>query len=270
MENTSFAGLLPLRARTGGLLALVFAAVGVLAQEPSAGLAAQMPMDPKQLMLLAARTNGLSGEGVKPWHLRASFTLFDANGSASDQGTLEISWASDQRYKIAYTGATTFSQTYYKTKKGLLVSGQASPVPASLGWVSNEFVWPILSPEILKELRFERRIEVTGGLTLVCLTLKDPRGSTRGGFQIPTYCLDSDFPVLRIGTHEGDFHRYLRNNCFSFQNRYVPNDIEAVLAQRTDLKVHLEDLEVLKTINEAIFEPPPDAHPVISEDNRTQ
>jgi hypothetical protein len=270
MRKTSLSGSRSFCASIGYcLLAASFATMAVFAQEPSTELAVQMSKDPKQLMLLAARTNGLSRQGVKPWHLKASFSLYDSDGNASDQGTLEISWVNDHQYKIAWTGAT-FSRTYYGTKKGILVFGRANLVPASLGWAANEFVWPTLPPETLKELKFERRDEDAGGTELACLTLKDPKGVTRGGFQIPTYCLDSNLPILRIGTHEGDSHRFLRNNIFSFQNRYVPTDIVAVIANRTDLRVHLEDLEVLKTINDADFEPPPDVHPVISGVTLTQ
>jgi hypothetical protein len=265
MFNTSFVGLRSFCTSICGLLAVLFVTTAGFAQEPSPGSNVQMPKDPKELMLLAARTNGLSGEGVKPWHLKASYTLYDATGSASDQGTLEILWISDSQYKIA-CASPKFSHTYYGTKKGILISGQANPEPAPLAWIAKEFVWPTLPSEALKDLEFERHDEDTGGTKLACLTLKDPKGMTRGGFQIPTYCLDSSLPVLRIGTHEGDFHQYLRNNIFSFQGRYVPSDITAVLAQRTDLKVHLEDLEELRSIKETDFGPPPDARPVTPRD----
>jgi hypothetical protein len=262
MRNVLFVRSRSFCASICGLLAVSFVTVVGFAQESTAGSASQMPKDPKQLMLLAARTNGLSGESVKPWHLKASYTLYDSHGSASDQGTLEISWISDRQYKIV-CASPKISQTYYKTKKGLLMSGQANPEPDPLAWIANEFIWPTLPPDAIKNLKFERHDENAGGTILACLTLKDPKGTTGGGFQIPTYCLDSSSPVLRIGTHEGDFHRFLRNNIFSFQGRYVPSDITAVLAQRTDLKVHLEDLEELKTVKETDFEPPPDARPVM-------
>lgn len=262
MRNASIIGLRSFCTSIFGFLAVSFVTMAGFAQEPSTGSTLQMPKDPKQLMLLAARTNGLSGEGMKPWHLKASYTLYDANGSASDQGTLEILWISDRQYKIVCAGPK-FSRTYYGTKKGILMSGQANSEPVSLAWIANEFVWPTLPPEVLKDLKFERHDEEVGGKKLACLTLKDPKGTTMGGFQIPTYCLDSGLPVLRIGTHEGDFHRFLRDNIFSFQGRYVPSDVTAVLAQRTELKVHLESLEELTTIKETDFGPPPDARPVI-------
>jgi hypothetical protein len=47
--------------------------------------AAAMPSDPKELMLLAAKTNGLTGNDVKPWHLKATWKLLDEKGNATGQ-----------------------------------------------------------------------------------------------------------------------------------------------------------------------------------------
>jgi hypothetical protein len=221
-----------------------------------------MPKDPKQLMLMAARKNGLGGIGVEPWHLKASYTLFDANGKTSDQGKLEIFWVSDFQYKILYVDPK-FSKTLYGTDRGMLMAGQAIPQPAPLGWMVNEFIWPTLRPILLNDLKFQLHDEDVGGTKLACLTLKDPKGILTGGFQNPTYCLDQSLPVLRIGTHEGDSHRFLRDNIVTFQGRYVPSDITAVLAHTADLKVHLDGLEKLGAIKETDYEPPPDAQPVI-------
>jgi hypothetical protein len=257
----SLDGLRSLCLCIGSLIVLGCATMTIFAQAASAVPAAPMPEDPKQLVLLAAQMNGLNGDGLHPWHLKASYTSYDANGNASDQGTIEISWASDRQWKFAYADATS-SLTYYVTKKGTLRSGSDIPVPSPLSWIAREFVSPTLPPKVLRKLRIRRFNEDAGGIKLVCLTVKDPRGITMGGFQIPTYCVDSLSPTLRIGSHEGDPHRFLRNNAFIFQNRYVPKDIAAVIGRRTDLRVHLEDLELLNSIQQGDFEPPPDARPV--------
>jgi len=43
--------------------------------------AATVPSDPAELMVLAAKSNGLAGDGLQPWHLKASYTEFDAQGT---------------------------------------------------------------------------------------------------------------------------------------------------------------------------------------------
>jgi hypothetical protein len=108
--------------------------------------AATLPSDPKELMLLAAKTNGLTGDDVKPWHLKASWKLFDEKGSVKDQGTYEEYWASPEKYKRTFTGAS-FTQTEYGTEKGPLVSGEQSRIPSAIDDLRNQFVNPIQSSE---------------------------------------------------------------------------------------------------------------------------
>ena len=62
--------------------------------------AVTMPKDPKPLMLLAAKTNGLTGDDVKPWHLKASFPLMDDQGKATDHGTYEEFWVNPTKSAI--------------------------------------------------------------------------------------------------------------------------------------------------------------------------
>jgi hypothetical protein len=104
--------------------------------------AAILPSDPKELMLLAAKTNGLTGPDVQPWHLKVSFTLLDEQGNVKDQGTYEEFRASEHKYKIAYTSAG-FSQTDYGTEKGILRSGAREPAPGPLSQLRNEFTDPL-------------------------------------------------------------------------------------------------------------------------------
>src|SRR5438132_14384711 len=51
------------------------------------------------LMLFAAKQNGLLGEDVGPWHLKASFTELDERGNAIDAVGYEELWVSPTKYK---------------------------------------------------------------------------------------------------------------------------------------------------------------------------
>src|SRR5580700_1766841 len=81
-----------LRARTSipCLVALMCSLPPGLGQEPSTP---PMPSDPKALMLLAARANSIAGADVQPWHLKATFQVFDWDGKLTNQGTYEEFWA---------------------------------------------------------------------------------------------------------------------------------------------------------------------------------
>src|SRR5690242_3131518 len=82
---------------------------------------AVMPKDPTALMLLAARVNGLAGADRKPWHLKADYQTYDANGKPEDKGTLEEWWAGPKKYKVSYL-SNGFSQTEYRNGKDGLIT----------------------------------------------------------------------------------------------------------------------------------------------------
>jgi hypothetical protein len=63
-------------------------------------------------MLLAAKTNSLTGADVQPWHLKATFTALDEKGNSTDQGPYEEFWASPTKYKRTFTG-TAFTRIDY-------------------------------------------------------------------------------------------------------------------------------------------------------------
>jgi hypothetical protein len=51
----------------------------------------QLPTDPKEFINAAANSNGLIRLGLRaiPWHMTATYQLFDKSGLVSDEGTYE-------------------------------------------------------------------------------------------------------------------------------------------------------------------------------------
>jgi hypothetical protein len=48
-----------------------------------------VPQDARELLLAAARVNGLDAPGLKPWHILVSYDKFDEDGDNVDSGTYE-------------------------------------------------------------------------------------------------------------------------------------------------------------------------------------
>jgi hypothetical protein len=91
------------------------ATIPTTAQTPAPSLAdSPTPTDPKELLDLGRRVNGLTGPDVQPWHLKATFEVFYDDGKSKDKGAFEEWWVSDKRYKLTYQSAG-FSQTEYGT-----------------------------------------------------------------------------------------------------------------------------------------------------------
>src|ERR1035437_3106902 len=88
-------------------LALIFAGVlPGLGQAASAGPG--LPKDPREVFAMAAPFYDFSSPELKPWHLKATYQLYDEKGKPSEQGIYEYWWASPKVYRSTWTrpGAT--------------------------------------------------------------------------------------------------------------------------------------------------------------------
>jgi TonB family protein len=217
--------------------------------------AATMPSDPKELMRLAAKSNGLTGDGVQPWHVKATYQLLDDQGNVKDQGTYEEFWAGPAKYKRTFTGKA-FSRTDYVTKNGVLVSGDQDSQYTQAYEIRSGFFSPMPSPESIEKNSYVLQQRESGGVKLDCLNFKDALGNPFG----PTWCLSAGKPILRFSApFQG--RQILYNRILRFEGRFIAGDLEFIQQGKTTLTAHIDTIETLDPIDEAIFLPPADAAP---------
>ena len=224
--------------------------------------APKCPASP-ELECAGPKPNGLTGDNIKPWHLKATFTLFDENGKTTDQETYEESWASPTKYKIAYTG-TGFSQTNYGTDQGVMRSGSRHFAPYLFVQIGNQLIDPFLDSERLTEhLSFTQEKLSLGKTKLHCITVQGSTLPSAPPITIsPKYCFDLDLPVLRVSSRWDGF-QFARSDIFPFQNRFLARDIQGFRGGKILIKAHLDTVETLNATSDADFAPPDDALPVI-------
>jgi len=229
--------------------------------------AVAMPSDPRELMLLAAKTNGLTGDDVKPWHVKITF---QSGQQAAEHGTIEEWWSSDKHYKIAIT-STHFEQTEYGTESGILRSGVRGSAPSILVKMRNDILHPIpLRPEQLGNLKIKMRARKIGEAMLSCLSVDGSTPATAEDAIKPyTYCLDSDLPVLRMRIYPGSVDRHIYNHIVRFQNRYIAKEIEYAFGGLNGQKpgaywtAQIDVLETLTPADAKEFDPPAGTLPAI-------
>ena len=213
------------------------------------------PSDPKELLLLAARSNGLAGDDIKPWHIKASYKSFDEQGNVKDQGIYEESWVSPKKFKRTFTG-TAFTQTEYGTENGILVAGAPNPGGNTAAQLRGEFIGPMPSPESIQRTSFDLKPREVGGVSLACLSPITSEGVHFG----TTWCLDASKPILRAeAPQQGPL--VVHNIILRFQGRYIAQDLQFIQSSKTVMTAHLDSIEQLGTIDEALFLPSPDATP---------
>ena len=251
MRKTTF-----VRTLCCGVKLFCVAAIGWVCLLAFAQDAAALPSDPKELMLLAAKTNGLTGPDVQPWHLKATYKVLDETGKITDRGTYEEFWASPAKYRRTFTG-TTFTQTEYGTGSGILHAGERLSLPYLVADLHREFVNPF-SNQFMLVLRmgflaFDSEKREIDGEKATCLSsadLPDPALS---------YCFSLDKPVIAATISKAESLQVLHRHPIVIQNRFVPGDLQIIREGKTILSAHIESLEMLGTINEIDFAPTADA-----------
>jgi TonB family protein len=218
----------------------------------------EMPHEPGALVVLGARMNGITGEGIKPWHLKANYTVSDAKGAVEVQGIFEEFWAAKNKARITYTVGSE-AMTVYVTEQGNFRSGTLK-TPNGLAFeAEREFTDPMPAIAYLERQHYEKREQKVGNTKLICIDEKAAEGFQRVGLAPIIHCFSSELPILRIELSNFGNREAVRNGIVLFQQKYVPKDVRITEQDKTEVTAHLDSLVTLPNSEEALFTPPTDA-----------
>jgi TonB family protein len=217
-----------------------------------------MPTDPNELMKLAAQVNGLHGKDLKPWHIKATYQTFDAEGGPKDQGTFEKWWASPQRSKTSFVSGG-WSYTSYATDKGVVEVGSPKWPTLPEAMLAGVLLDPL--PSAITEQTFAADPVSFGGVSLECVrpTGQEPRGGWRAVQSI--YCFSREIPAIRMRASQAN-ELVTFNDIIRLQGRYVARQIRITSDKRPLLNIDVPVIEPPAHIPEAELTPPAGAvHP---------
>lgn len=120
-----------------------------------------MPKHPKDILLLAARMNGLGAADMKPWHLKAAYEVYDADGNPKYQGSYEEWWAAPDKYKVSFSDPG-FHQVEYVDGGKLMITGDAI-FPFVRGEVESELTHPLPPAYALENGEYDSQNVDIGG-----------------------------------------------------------------------------------------------------------
>ncbi len=231
------------------LIAVCFTgALASLAQDAPAPQPGQIK-DPRAILAAAAPFYDFSGPALKPWHLRATYQLFDDKGNPSEQGTFEYWWASPKVYRVSWSRPsakrtdwhTAGGNSAYETAgDGLsffeykLQSALFSPLPESA---------ELDSAKIRLELH-----DVKLGTAKVPCTMVIPLMPQHGQIQevplglFPTYCFDPNLPALRASYSFGTIGMSL-DHIVKVQGRFLPRETKFYERKQQILSADVQTIE---------------------------
>lgn len=223
-----------------------------------------LPKDPRAILAAAEPYYNFSDPSLKPWHLKATYQLYDEKGKPTEQGTYEYWWASPKVYRDSWTrpGASRSNWHTEDGKDAYRSSGSPlrfdeyrlhstffSPLPHSLAEAPN--------PAGSKLIQVSFALE---GKNYSCLIQVPQQFDERQKLTLglaPTFCFDPNVPMLRfeagptamLVTYEG---------IAKIQGRFLPTHILIQRGTHLLLSATVNQVDDLNPTDSALM-PPPDA-----------
>jgi TonB family protein len=227
----------------------LLAALPTFSQQTTADPAvATLPQDPRAFFETAVPHYDFSDVKLKPWHLRATYQLYDFEGKPTLQGTWEYWWVSPKVRVRSWThpGAT---QTDWITQDGTILRKRSGE---SLHYFERRLEDIILYPgpnyEMIDSGKLKLGLGVVGegSSSLTCLTATrqqevDGKLQTSSHATPDDYCFDPKTMALLTTYSNNCLSRY--SQFVKMQNHYIARHISVQLDQQTRLTVSVETID---------------------------
>ncbi len=217
------------------------------------------------LLSAASKRNTLLAPDLQPWHLRATYQIFNEDGKPLEQGTYEEFHAGPKRDRVSYA-SPSFTQTDYLLENGHLRAGNPRWAGLAEQLVRHNLVHPMPNPGVLAGAALSRGKMEAGGKTLSCIAITLPAAAERDQPAQPFYCFDDPSgpagtigPVLRVAGSAGHTYETTYDQPAELQGHTAARRIHVERAGKPFLDIRIEALNPMQGSEDALFEPPPDA-----------
>jgi TonB family protein len=206
---------------------------------------------------MAAPLYDFTDPTLKPWHLKATYQLYDQEGKPAEQGTFEYWWASPKVYRSTWKRQDAIHTDWHTAddKHAYEATGEGP----SLFEMKLQRV--LLSPLSDAEgsalanshlVRQDVKLDPTNKVPCIMITPKmlqyNARGVPLGLF--PTYCFDPKLPIIRSINSFGTL-AILFNKIAKVQGRYLPMEVGISEGSRQILTAKVDSVEYVSPIDPA-------------------
>ncbi len=249
-----------LSTRCSVVRALCLAAVSIAgvfspAQQAQAPAAEARPgLTPEKISVLAHRVmetgvkaNALSGDDLKPWHMKMDFQVIPLGGKKPVSGTMEEWHLSPQQWVRTFKSTElSLTGTEWSTAK----TEQYQSKPSKVGFDHRLLVLrvarPVLDPlyqtaNIKSDYEMDLKRVTTAGVKLNCVSVVDSQryaDEANPDWLFPTMCFDSDYHLRLTSTSDTSVQF---EDLQPFEERTVARDVKVIFngALIAEMKVTL-------------------------------
>ncbi|MFY9853911.1 MAG: energy transducer TonB [Terracidiphilus sp.] len=217
-----------------------------------------LPQDPRELFAAAAPLYDFASPDLKPWHLKATYQLYDEKGKPTEQGTYEYWWASPTVYRSTWTRPRA-THTDWHTADGKRAHQEAGE---HAEFFEYELQSALLSPlPDASELdpdksSLSRETVSSGGVKLPCVMVtplmpQQGRKQSNPPGLFPTYCFDPQSPTLRVRYSFGHLSTEF-GHAVNMQDKYLDCEITVSDGNRKILTGHVDTITLLDPTDPAL------------------
>ena len=216
-----------------------------------------------RLLTAAAKVNGLSGEGLKPWHMKVDFQMVSGAGPNKPvAGTLEEWYLDRYHWRRTYSSSEpTWSGSEWRVGKAHRYVTKRRHFEFEDYWLTSRVGRPVINPlyqvdDIRPEDALLVQRETTNGVTMNCTSLAHPteQYGRKPEWIVPTMCFDTDLHV-RIMRSEDIVGQFF--DLQPFQGRNMARDVQLLVGGHLFCEMKVTLLETVDKLDEAL--PKPDA-----------
>ncbi|MFY9853912.1 MAG: energy transducer TonB [Terracidiphilus sp.] len=223
-----------------------------------------LPKDPHEVFAAAAPFYDFTSPELKPWHLKATYQLYDEKGKPSEQGTYEYWWASPTVYRSTWTRPSATHSEWHMADGGRAHQDTGESLKFFEYKLQAAFLSPLPTSSEVNPFNssLDRRITPFGKFKLPCIMVipampkyEDLKSPPLGLF--PTYCFDPQVPALRanhfFGTMTTEF-----NQIVKVQNKYLAREIVVFDGENKVLSAKVDSIAYLSP-GDPTLTPPADS-----------
>jgi TonB family protein len=199
------------------------------------------PANPDDRIALGRKVNGLQGTDILPWHLKASYEVFDPDGKSADKGTYEEWRITPRRYKLAFQSPLV-SFEEYGTDQGVFRTAGQDWRGRPLGMIELAIVQPVSVRVNMDKMKFTNFEHSFGKAKVPCTALVDLHGELQPEYAI-SYCFAPTNAVVLYSTSSGKVYQALYQHISAVHGHYVAHDIQYFLLGKPWLTIHIDTLE---------------------------
>ena len=213
-----------------------------------------LPNGPHEILAAAAPLYDFSSPELKPWHLKATYQIFDWNGGPEEQGTWDY-WKSSTMVSRTTWARPGSEHTVWRTAGGALYrKDDGSPLKYFERSIATNLLSPLPKDKIddLQKMKLEVKMLPPQKPEVECVTF-DPVQP------MPSYfCFDLTTPALRM-TVLGEVTT-LFSQIVKTQGHYLARQIEVSVNKQKRFAVSVETIEPADP-GDSVFTPSADAIP---------